>query len=60
MYAEDVAALTAFGFDAVKLDGCGKERRDLQFLLSPEGSSIPIGRKWYFAGLSVWGLESRV
>ncbi|CAE7527082.1 melA, partial [Symbiodinium pilosum] len=25
MYAGDVAALTAFGFDAVKLDGCGKE-----------------------------------
>ena len=32
-YQSDVAALTDFGYDAVKLDGCGKQTDRFKFLV---------------------------
>ena len=43
-YEGDINALTAFGFDAVKLDGCGKELDLTLFaaLMNKTGKAIEI------------------
>ena len=33
-YQSDVAALTVFGFDAAKLDGCGRQKVHIQWAIS--------------------------
>lgn len=42
MYQSDVAALTEFGFDAVKLDGCGTQRDLDQWSTLLNGTGRPV------------------